>query len=102
MDFTLRLSESQEVIAIGSTYVNHHYAPSKRDDEVLIAGATGTLYAYLLNVFPSRFSKKRMIVGTSLKYFWATRFIHPVRFVKLLTEFLQHLKRELKHKSLEG
>ena len=86
LDFSHRVSKVFSLKSVEDLTVIHHQAPSKRDNWLLIARASGAQYSYLLRAFPNEFNPFKIHLGRFLDFIIMNR---PFTIKSLKNIFIQ-------------
>ena len=100
LDFSHRVSKVFSLKSIGELTVVHHQAPSKRDNWLLIAKASGAQYSYLLRAFPDEFNSLKIHLGRFLDFIIMNRPINLKAFTNIYAQYLGYI-REFKRENKE-
>ena len=100
LDFSHRVSKEFSLKSLGNLSISHHQAPSKRDNWLLIAKASGAQYSYLIRTFPGEFKSVRIHFGRLIDFIIMNRPITFNSFRNILDQFLGY-HREFRRENKE-
>jgi GT2 family glycosyltransferase len=92
LDFSHRVSKVFSLKSVGDLSIVHHQAPSKRDNWLLIARASGAQYSYLLRAFPAEFNPIKIHLGRFLDFAVMNRPLTSNSLSSVLGQFSGYLK----------
>lgn len=100
LDFSHRVSKVYSLKSVSDLTIVHHQAPSKRDNWLLIARASGAQYSYLLRTFPGEFSAIKIHFGRLLDFTIMNRPISMKSISTIVLQFVGYLS-EFRRENVE-
>jgi GT2 family glycosyltransferase len=100
LEFTFRASREFKFMAVDTTVIEHHLAPSPRSDLFFIASCSGATTAHLYSMFPKHFSRLRIYIE-KVPEFLLKCAIQPKHRVKLFVGMCVRFDREFKREIRE-
>ncbi len=100
LDFSHRVSKVFSLKSVDDLTIVHHQAPSKRDNWLLIAKASGAQYSYLLRAFPGDFNPIKIHFGRILDFIIMNRPLTLNSCINIIRQSIGYLK-EYKRESTE-